>query len=68
MTTQRLLSGLKLAYEMAGLGSKDIDVAEVHDAFSIAELLYYEALGFVNMVRPLNYLRRGNKHRWSYPH
>ena len=36
----------KMAYEMAGLGPKDIDVAEVHDAFSIAELLYYEALGF----------------------
>ena len=36
----------KLAYEMAGLGPEDIDVAEVHDAFSIAELLYYEALGF----------------------
>jgi acetyl-CoA acetyltransferase len=35
-----------MAYEMAGLGPKDIDVAEVHDAFSIAELLYYEALGF----------------------
>ncbi len=36
----------KLAYEMAGLGPKDVHVAEVHDAFSIAELLYYEALGF----------------------
>jgi benzoylsuccinyl-CoA thiolase BbsB subunit len=34
------------AYESAGLGPDDIDLAEVHDAFSIAELLYYEALGF----------------------
>lgn len=34
------------AYERAGVDPKDIDVAEVHDAFSIAELLYYEALGF----------------------
>jgi acetyl-CoA acetyltransferase len=34
------------AYEMAGLGPKDIDVAEVHDAFTIGELMYYEALGF----------------------
>jgi len=33
-------------FEEAGLGPKDIDVAEVHDAFSIAELLYYEAFGF----------------------
>jgi acetyl-CoA acetyltransferase len=34
------------AYEMAGLGPEDIDVAEIHDAFTIAELMYYEAFGF----------------------
>ena len=34
------------AYEDAGVGPEDIDVAEIHDAFSIAELMYYEALGF----------------------
>jgi acetyl-CoA acetyltransferase len=33
------------AYEEAGIGPEDLDFAEVHDAFSIAELLYYEALG-----------------------
>ena len=38
--------GAKEAFEEAGLGPEDIDVAEVHDAFSIAELLYYEAFGF----------------------
>ena len=38
--------GAKEAYEEASLGPKDINVAEVHDAFSIAELLYYEAFGF----------------------
>ena len=31
---------------MSGMGPDDIDVAEVHDAFTIAELLYYEAFGF----------------------
>jgi acetyl-CoA acetyltransferase len=47
MTTPEItVRGSKMAYEMAGLGPKDIDVVEVHDAFSIAELLYYEALGF----------------------
>jgi benzoylsuccinyl-CoA thiolase BbsB subunit len=38
--------GAQEAYEEAGLGPDDIDLAEVHDAFSIAELLYYEAFGF----------------------
>jgi len=37
---------VKLAYEAAGIGPEDIDIAEIHDAFTIAELVYYEALGF----------------------
>ncbi|MFI7388883.1 thiolase C-terminal domain-containing protein [Streptomyces sp. NPDC049813] len=32
-------------YETAGLGIDDIDVVELHDCFSINELLTYEALG-----------------------
>ena len=33
------------AFEQAGLGPADLDVVELHDAFSIAELLYTEELG-----------------------
>lgn len=33
------------AYEKAGIGPKDLDVVECHDAFTIAEILHYEALG-----------------------
>jgi acetyl-CoA C-acetyltransferase len=36
----------KKAYELAGVGSEDIDVAEVHDCFTIAEIIAYEDLGF----------------------
>jgi acetyl-CoA C-acetyltransferase len=36
----------KTAYEMAGVGPKDVDVAEVHDCFTIAEIMAYEDLGF----------------------
>ncbi len=36
----------KEAYEMAGMGPDDIDVAEVHDCFTISEILAYEDLGF----------------------
>ena len=34
------------AYEMAGITPQQVDVAEVHDCFTIAELLAYEDLGF----------------------
>ena len=34
------------AYRMAGITSKDIKVAEVHDCFTIAEIMAYEGLGF----------------------
>ncbi|MFC1532992.1 acetyl-CoA acetyltransferase [Thermodesulfobacteriota bacterium] len=34
------------AYKMAGITPKDIDVAEVHDCFTIAEMMAYEDLGF----------------------
>ena len=34
------------AYRMAGITAADIDVAEVHDCFTIAELMAYENLGF----------------------
>jgi acetyl-CoA C-acetyltransferase len=34
------------AYEMAGLGPRDIDLVEVHDCFTIAEICAIEDLGF----------------------
>jgi len=36
----------KQAYKMAGVSPKDVDVAEVHDCFTIAEMMAYENLGF----------------------
>jgi acetyl-CoA C-acetyltransferase len=36
----------KQAYEMAGVGPSDIKVADVHDCFTIAEIMAYEDLGF----------------------
>jgi len=36
----------RAAYEAAGVGPEDVQVAEVHDCFSIAEVMMYEALGF----------------------
>ncbi len=34
------------AYDMAGITARHIDVAEVHDCFTIAEMMAYEDLGF----------------------
>ena len=40
------ISAAEQAYKMAGITPKDIDVAEVHDCFTIAEIMAYENLGF----------------------
>jgi acetyl-CoA C-acetyltransferase len=47
------------AYEMAGLKPEDIDVAEVHDCFAIAEICCYEALRFVEKGRGKDAAREG---------
>src|SRR2546425_2987049 len=36
----------RTAYAMAGVAPHEVDVAEVHDCFAIAELIAYEELGF----------------------
>jgi acetyl-CoA C-acetyltransferase len=36
----------RTAYKMAGIGPKDVDLAEVHDCFTIAEIMAVEDLGF----------------------
>ena len=53
MARRDLFTGLNVAidagrqaYKMAGVGPEDIDVAEVHDCFTIAEMMAYENLGF----------------------
>jgi acetyl-CoA acyltransferase len=38
----------KRAYDKAGIGPGDVNVAEVHDGMAPAELLLYEELGFCN--------------------
>ncbi len=35
----------KKAYEMAGIGPKDLSLVELHDCFATAEILHYENLG-----------------------
>lgn len=47
------------AFEQAGLGPHALDVVELHDAFSIAELLYTEELGLCDHGEAVGFLRSG---------
>ncbi len=43
------INAAKEAYKRANIKPKDIEVAEVHDAFTIGEILAIEGLGFVDV-------------------
>lgn len=51
----------KLAYRMAGIErpNREIDVAELHDAFSFTELQAYEAMGFAEPGRGGQFIQDG---------
>jgi acetyl-CoA acyltransferase len=57
MTTTR--TAAEQAYAQAGLVAKDVDVAEVHDCFTVTELLMYEALGFAEPGKGGELLKEG---------
>lgn len=47
------------AFEAAGIGPEDIDVAEVHDATSVAEILQCEWLGFCPLGQGGKFIESG---------
>lgn len=47
------------AYAEAGISPKDLDIVELHDAFTIAELIYYEALGLCEEGGSIAFLESG---------
>lgn len=49
----------KKAYAAAGIGPDDVQVAEVHDCFTVTELLMYEALGFAAPGKGAQLVREG---------
>jgi acetyl-CoA C-acetyltransferase len=49
----------KKAYEQAGITAKDINVAEIHDAFTSVELISYEDLGFAEVGHGADLIRSG---------
>ncbi len=47
------------AYKMAGIEPKQIDVAEIHDAFTITALLSIEGMGFASFGEAWKLIREG---------
>jgi acetyl-CoA C-acetyltransferase len=54
-----LVKAGKSAYQMAGIQPQEVDVAEVHDCFTIAELLTYEGLGWCGQGESAAFLKEG---------
>jgi len=50
----------KKVYEMSGLGPEDVDVAQVHDAFSPGEIFALEELGFCLHGEGARFVWEGN--------
>ena len=51
------------AYKMAGITPKDVDFAEVHDCFTIAEIVDTEDLGFFEKGKGVEGIREGQTSR-----
>ncbi|MGQ9743639.1 MAG: thiolase domain-containing protein [Candidatus Bathycorpusculaceae bacterium] len=49
----------QMAYKMAGITPNQVDFAEVHDCFTIAEIMAYEDLGFCSKGEGTKLIREG---------
>lgn len=58
-TIPSTVAAAKQAYKMAGITPKDIDFAEVHDCFTIAEIIDIEDLGFFPKGKAARAVREG---------
>lgn len=48
------------AYKMAGIGPDDVNLAEVHDAFTPGEIIHYENLGFCGRGEGIKFIKDGH--------
>lgn len=54
------VSASRKAYEMSGIGPRDLDVVELHDASAPAELIHYENLGLCEPGGAIAMIRDGD--------
>lgn len=57
---QMTIDSARAVYEESGLGPRDIDLVQVHDAFAIEELEYYELLGLCKEGEAETAIERGD--------
>ena len=50
---------IKKAYKEAGIGPKDVDLCELHDCFTIAEILALESMGFYDFGKAYDSAAKG---------
>ncbi len=62
-TIDSTVSASKAAYKAAGITPKDVDFAEVHDCFTIAEVVNSEDLGFAKKGEGIGAAREGRTAR-----
>jgi len=60
---QMTIDTSRAVYEESGLGPKDLDLVQVHDAFAIEELEYYELLGLCKTGEAEAAIERGDFER-----
>lgn len=58
-TMQSVVAAARKAYRQAGVEARDIDVVELHDSYTIAEIMAYEDLGFIEKGRGAELIRDG---------
>ncbi len=56
---QSVIDASRKAYKKADVEVDDIDIAEIHDCFSIAEVIAYESLGFVERGKAKEFIEEG---------
>ncbi len=54
-------SAMRAAYAQAGIGPEQLDCAEVHDCFAIAEIIHYENLGLCARGEGGRFIEQGLK-------
>jgi acetyl-CoA acetyltransferase len=60
LTTTAVAQSAPIAFDMAGISTRDVDVVELYDAFTINTILFLEDLGFCTKGEGGDFVSGGN--------